>query len=358
VAIAIGVAPATAGAASVGYANGTITYSSGVNETNRLTVSPWGFALKVTDVGSKGNKAIAVTAGTGCWQVSANSAACAAATATLVNVLLGDGNDTFDGGFSVVATTVSGGAGDDTLHGGPGADTLDGGIGNDTFDSRDTASDTLVCGDGIDGGNADVLDSIPGDCEAVQGGPAPPSTDPNPIAPITDPVTDPVAGPTTTDPAPGTEPSDGPQNTATPAANSVPASIPSQTVSLSASGVARVRVECPADSGGCSGAVTIELPTAGAVKRTGNGKLSAVAAAGHRAPLKIGRSKFKAAAGTAVIVPVRLSKRGRQRIVRGRRARARIVVTTRKADGSTSVAAQDVTIAAKRRPSKRKGGRS
>jgi hypothetical protein len=51
---------------------------------------------------------------------------------------------------------------------------------------------------------------------------------------------------------------------------------------------------------------------------------------------------------------VRLSKRGRQRIVKGRRSRARIVVTTRKADGTTSVATQDLTI---RAPAKRKARR-
>jgi hypothetical protein len=99
------------------------------------------------------------------------------------------------------------------------------------------------------------------------------------------------------------------------------------------------------------------LPAGAAPKRTGRGKLASAATSRRRAPLNIGRAKFTAAAGTAPIVPVRLSKRGRQRIVKGRHGRAKIVVTTRKADGTVSVATQDVAIRLKRRPSKAGAGR-
>lgn len=130
----------------------------------------------------------------------------------------------------------------------------------------------------------------------------------------------------------------------------MPATIPPQTVRISASGVASVRVACPADSGGCKGTVALVLPRASA---------SAASAARKRATIRLGRARFDAAAGTESVVPVRLSKRGRQRIVKGRRGRgrARIVVTTRKADGTKSVATQDVAIHVKRHPAKRKARR-
>jgi hypothetical protein len=348
--------PATAQAATAGYASGTITFTGAAGEANHVVVQPWGLGFKLTDTGVKGKPAtaIALIAGSGCWQLASNSALCPG-TATLLNANLGDGDDFFDASLVAIPEHVSGVGGNDDLRGGLGADTLDGGGGNDTFEARDLSADTLACGAGTDSGNADALDTIPGDCESVAGGVTPtgtiaPVTPVDPTAPITDPLpVDPAATPTDPlDPTPDTDPGTTPQRTVTPAANAVPASIPAQTVSVSASGVASVKVVCPADSGGCRGTVTLELPNGAAVK--GRGKLVAakVARGRARAPLTIGRSNFKAAAGTAPIVRVRLSKRGRQRIVKGRRGRARIVVTTRKADGTTSVATQNVTIRAKR----------
>jgi hypothetical protein len=117
--------------------------------------------------------------------------------------------------------------------------------------------------------------------------------------------------------------------------------------------VANVKIVCPADSGGCSGNVAIEIPPAA----SGKGSL-AKAAAGRRASLRIGKAKFKAKAGTAPVVPVRLSKRGRQRILRGRRSRARITVTTRSATGGTVVTTQDVTIRPRRSAARRSGRRT
>jgi hypothetical protein len=122
-------------------------------------------------------------------------------------------------------------------------------------------------------------------------------------------------------------------------ANAVPPTIPPQTVGLSASGVATVRIVCPADSGGCAGTVSIELPAAA------TGKHGKIAIGARKQPsTSIGRARFTAKAGTAPLIPVRLSKRGRQRILRGGRSRARITVTTRTADGKTTVSSQDVTI--------------
>jgi len=125
-------------------------------------------------------------------------------------------------------------------------------------------------------------------------------------------------------------------------------------VSVSASGVARVRVECPADSGGCSGTVRLVLPSRASAKT--HSRMTATAAR-TRAPITLGRAKFSAKAGTSPVVRVRLSKRGRQRILRSRRGRrARIVISTRHADGTTSTASQDVTIRLKHRAAKRRKG--
>jgi hypothetical protein len=358
VVLALGVAAAPAGAASVSVSGGTIAYTTAPDETNNLTVAPWGLAVKVTDSGTKGKRqsAITVIAGSGCYQLSSNAAACSG-TATQLNATLGDRDDAFDASLATLGTTVSGGPGNDVLHGGFGVDALEGGAGDDSFDTRDAAADAIVCGDGADSGNADAPDSLSTDCESVAR-PQPPITDPGlgPVSPVTDPLPDPGTDPGTTgdggtdDPPDG---SDGPGDDirVTPAANAVPASIPPQTVGVSASGVARVQIVCPPDSGGCSGTVTIELPAASTKQR---GKISVIR---KRAPLKLGRAKFKAAAGTAPVVPVRLSKRGRQRIVRGRRSRARIVVSTRKADGTTTVTSQSVTITVKRPATKRRARR-
>jgi hypothetical protein len=347
-AAAIFALPVTAQAATAGYAGGTITFSGAPAEANHLSVAHWGLGLKLTDTGTKGKNAdpIALTTGPGCWQASTNAVLCPG-TATHLNADLGDGDDFFDAALVAAGGTVIGGPGNDVLHGGTGADTLDGGDGNDTFDARDAAADTLVCGRGVENGDADALDTIPGDCEAVVRQAAPTPAPQDPATSVTDPIADPAA------PAPdlGIPDTGTPGTAVTPAANSIPASIPAQTVGVSASGVARVRVLCPPVSGGCRGTVTLELPAAATGKGSGNAKVASTGA--RRATVRIGRATFKAAAGSAAVVPVRLSKRGRQRIVRGRRSRARIVVTTRKADGTTSVDTQDVTIRPKRRPAKR-----
>src|SRR5438128_2402814 len=83
-------------------------------------------------------------------------------------------------------------------------------------------------------------------------------------------------------------------------ANNVPPTIPPQTVGISASGVATVRVVCPAASGGCRGVVTITLPS------TSSRRHAKLATAAKSAAVKIGSAKFKAAAGRSKSVPVRL----------------------------------------------------
>src|SRR3954470_21587754 len=58
-------APAVSEAATASYASGTITVTTARDETNRMTVAPWGVTLTIADAGTKGKKdnAITVTAG-------------------------------------------------------------------------------------------------------------------------------------------------------------------------------------------------------------------------------------------------------------------------------------------------------
>lgn len=342
--------PAGAHAASVAVTGGKLTYTAAPGEANRVTVAPWGLSLRITDTGAKGAGALTLSSGIGCWRLSASSAACSGSASGL-SVSLDDGDDSFDGKRVGVDVGISGGSGDDTLSTGSGADTLDGGAGadalgggagSDTFAARDGEADTLTCGDGEDAGDADLADAVAGDCEAVlppevapDAGTAPdPGTDPDPD-PGSDPGIDPVTDPS---PAPDSGPAGKP--------NAVPPAIPAQNVSVSASGVALVRIVCPADSGGCRGTVALVLPLGTNARR---GKIAAAGAQRGKS-IPLGHTRFKAKAGTSPLVGVRLSKRGRQRILRGRRGRARIVVTTRSADGKAVVSTQDVAISMRRQP--------
>jgi hypothetical protein len=356
-AVALGLAPAAAPAATVSAASGKLTYTAARGEANHVTIAPWGLSLKVTETGTKSKGAVKVTVGTGCWKLSATEAACSNG-ASGVSFDGGDGSDYLDTTQLSSPLTASGGAGNDTLL------------------ARNGAADTLSCGDGADGGSADLDDAIATDCESLQvpelpvgpgetdpGTTDPGSTDPDPGT--SDPGTsDPgTSDPGTSDPDtsdPGTtdpgETDPGSDDPAVPDAgagggNAVPPTIPAQTVGISASGVARVLVACPADSGGCRGTVTIELP------QPAKKRVRAKIARAPR-PFRLGRARFKAKAGTSKAVPVRLSKRGRQRILRSRRGRrARIVVTTRSADGKTSTITQDVTLRARPRARPRTRGR-
>jgi hypothetical protein len=298
--VVLAIAP-PANAATVSEASGKLNYAAAAGEANHVTIVPWGLMLKVTETGTRNGFPIALTVGSGCWKLSAGSASCARAAAV---VSLGDKDD--------------------------------------VIDLRNGSADSLTCGTGNDSGAADADDAAAADCEAVTK-PTPP-VDPGTIVdpPIDPPVVDPpaVVDPPVVDPA-----------VVAPPANSVPPTIPAQTVGISASGVATVLVACPADSGGCRGVVTITLPASSSPRH------AKLAAAKKSASVKIGSARFKAAAGATKKVPVRLSKRGRQRILRGRSRRARITVATRSAAGTTVVTTQDVTLRPPGKSKRRKAPR-
>jgi RTX calcium-binding nonapeptide repeat (4 copies) len=85
-----------------------------------------------------------------------------------------DGNDTLSGGGGNDQIAggdgndrMAGGAGDDVLQAGLGLDRINGEDGNDDLRSRDGLTDNVTCGAGFDRVDADTLDGIENDCEAV-----------------------------------------------------------------------------------------------------------------------------------------------------------------------------------------------
>jgi len=62
---------------------------------------------------------------------------------------------------------AAGGGGADIVIGGLGVDEVDGGAGDDDLRVRDGIQDVVRCGDGSDKVDADTLDEVAGDCEAV-----------------------------------------------------------------------------------------------------------------------------------------------------------------------------------------------
>ena len=69
---------------------------------------------------------------------------------------------------------LAGGAGADVAIGGPGLDEVSGDAGDDDIRVRDGIQDVVRCGDGDDKVDADTLDEVGADCEAVQRTPTPP----------------------------------------------------------------------------------------------------------------------------------------------------------------------------------------
>ena len=192
------VAPASALAADVYVqsSSGKLRLEALAGEVNELTVTQTGSDVRFADAGAP------LSAGTGCVQVGASEVTCTLTAGLRVQVDLGDGDDEATVAVAV-GSKVDGGAGDDTLHGtrgadnlgggdgadtldggdgddnldggndadtltgGAGADSFDGGDGNDVISARDALRDSVVCGLGIDRGEADLEDAVAVDCESV-----------------------------------------------------------------------------------------------------------------------------------------------------------------------------------------------
>src|SRR4051794_4267296 len=324
-ALAALIAPAAAQAAPGGASvdkHGKLTYSAKPGAANHLLLTATGSTVVLTESGAGAS----IARGKHCTG-GGPSVTCKGVTRLVLN--LGDGDDFLDSTGVALPTTVTAGAGadrvstgssgdwlgggdgDDVLAGGAGPDFLDGGAGDDLVTSRDGTLDHVVCGLGADGGSADQADAVAGDCEHVdQSAPESPGDGPAPGE----------------GPAPG---SDG-GSILTRLINALPPVLPAQTAPVSRKGVARVRVVCPAKAGRCNGTVTLFLLNRPKrARRPGSVTAARVRAGGPR----IGRAKFRVKAGRKLFVKVKLNRRGRRRVLRGRRRRCRMVVSTRDAAG-------------------------
>ena len=336
VAIAALAVPAQAGAATAGKYGGTIGVGSG-SEATSLSITSTGDEIVVAD--SLGS----VSPGSGCSKLKGQKVKCPAAGVSRLTVVLGGGSDALDATAVPVPVSVWGGAGDDTLL------------------MRNTTSEWISCGDGTDSGTADANDTVATDCEstlerpigATAGFAAP--TAPEPGVPTdSDPSSEPPPADPAEEPAPeaGADPPAEEPSAAGPIAITAPETMP-----MSAQGAIAIGVRCTASEGVCSGSIEL-VEEAGVVKARAQ-----VTSARRRKTTKkgavLGRAKFSVGAGAAKRVQVRLSRRGRQRIIKNkkRKARAKLVITVVAPDGTVGVTEKSVTITAPkaRRTAARRG---
>lgn len=233
--------------------------------------------------------------------------------------LLGDaGNDSLDGGTQ--SDLLGGGSGTDTvsyagrrrkvsvttLYGVPNdGETHEGdtvktdvesvktGAGNDFIDAKDGLAGRVSCGRGRDMVKADAKDKVSSNCEVVIG-------------------------------RAGCKPR-------------------TSSVRMTASGVVRLSVRCPARA---SGRVLLRA------SRKAVGKSTTEAAKKKSSKMTIGRGSFSVRAGKAKTVKVKLSRKGRRAVQRHKRLRVEALVTLRKAGPSAQAqrrTVQRITIKAPRR---------
>lgn len=222
-----------------------------------------------------------------------------------------------------------------TCHGATSLD-LHMGDGNDKVAARNGLVDKISCGSGTDAVAADAQDTVADDCEAVDRG----------ATVVTPDGSNPSSGGTDSETTTTSPPIDAGRSsleTSSPFVNITAPVIPSQTATVSRSGVAAIRIACPADAGACRGSVTIELPATASRARA-----RMVVATRRRKITKLGSARFTAKAGEKPFVQVRLNRRGRRRILRTRHTRCRIVVTTRSAAGKVVTTSRTVTLRPRR----------
>jgi hypothetical protein len=353
-------APAAAQAASssafVYY--GALNYNAAAGAANHVVVTSSGSTVHLSDTGSGvsiapsygctgGGSAVTCT---GVWTIRLNvgdgdNFVDSRGAALGASVFSGAGSDTvYTGGHN---DYLSSGAGNDRLDPGAGADTVYAGAGADIVSARDGSVDKLNCGTEVDSGKADPSDTINTDCEALA------TTDPPPGGTAPSGGTDPGT-------SPGTKPGggsgtggDGTTPAGNPLANLMRPVLPRQTAAVSPKGVARVRVACPAGAGRCKGRVDLLLP-----KRHAHARAAGEVSAARRRPARrrIGHAKLSVGAGHSLRVPVRLNRRGRRRVLRGRhrKTRVQLVVTTRTASGRVVKTRRGISL---RRVARRRGRR-
>ena len=198
--VALAAAPACAGAhAIIRPAGDVITFTSpDATSTNTLTLRPAGSQIEFHDPTVDGGidpghcapgalsppgifgevvvQAFCPAAGVQAVHVDLGARDDAATVSLAIPVVVsgGPGSDALRGGSG--ADELSGDDGDDTVAGGDGADALTGGLGVDDISGdagdddvrvRDGIRDVVRCAAGTDTVDADTLDEIDADCEAV-----------------------------------------------------------------------------------------------------------------------------------------------------------------------------------------------
>jgi Ca2+-binding RTX toxin-like protein len=141
-------APAVANGATVFVEQDGLHFEAGFGETNQVTIED-GALVQVTDAGAR------LTAGGSCVSTGPHTVQCTMDFECPnlsgpynehwcgIHVDLGNRDDTLDVG-AAIATTASGGEGDDRMLGGPGADRLSGGPGADFMQGRGSGYDTVA----------------------------------------------------------------------------------------------------------------------------------------------------------------------------------------------------------------------
>lgn len=172
-----------------------------------------------------------------------------------------------------------------------------GGDGNDTILARDGATDYVYCGSGLDRAEIDAGDKPSLDCETVEAAPTPKPA-PKPPAPPAPPVATPPQPPAAA-PAPA------------------PVRIAAKPVTMTRAGVLPLVLRCPAtETRDCKGTLTLRL------------RGSARTSSAKQGSTILGKARFRAHPGGKVRVRVKLSRHGRRRIIRRKRARCSVVART------------------------------
>jgi hypothetical protein len=365
VAAAALIAPAQAGAAGAGVGNGTLGIASG-SEASNITVTRLAGNLVVADP-THSLSAIYPCSTTG----SPAKVICPAASVTSIVALMGDGDDRLDTSSLALPVTANGGNGNDRIATGAAADTIDGAAGADVFLARDGTADSVTCGTGADSGQVDAADTLSADCETAVERPAPPAGGPaEPAQP--DPPNDGGAANAAPDDPPATgdgsgdDATDDPGDSATdagddsavdsPAVDDAPVEITTPaTIHLSPHGDFALPVACTAASGSCKG--TIELIESDGVLKTRAVVASARSRRATKTSVVLARSSFTIPAGHKKNVRLRLDRRGRQRIIKKKKTKARIVITVSAPDGTVTTTEKSVTIGPpKERRTTKRGG--
>jgi RTX calcium-binding nonapeptide repeat (4 copies) len=199
------------------------------------------------------------------------------------------GPNTLIGGSG--ADTLDGREANDVLEGGAGTDKFDGGDGDDALRSRDATADTLTCGAGKDSIDADAVDTLAADCELP---PAPAEAAPQGA---------------TLDRVP-------------------------KAMRLTRKGYLRIRISCPASAvEGCTGSIKIQV--LGQIR----GAIVSARGDGEKFSLKAGESK---------VAKVKISRNGRRRVLKKKKAKCKVSVHTSTRNKRVTVS-KKITVKAPRK---------